>query len=277
MLVSCFCFPVGSVCRDPPWSPLASSMSPAETREETLAAAAAAAAAAVEERQKETAAAEGQSNSGLQRGSAVVPAKPSEIQLHSGESSKNSSSSSSSSNSSDSSSSSDSISKRSSGRGSRCSSSMRISSNVSSRSGCIPSRSSSSGGLSCSWDSGESEGEGDGANETHCVGGALGVSSSEVTFKGMRAAAGDGFYKTKMCHFFQRGLCIYGHRCSYAHALSEIRQPLNLRKTRLCVSFKRGQCNAADCKFAHGQEELRPTASLYKTQLCLFWLAGKCG
>lgn len=87
---------------------------------------------------------------------------------------------------------------------------------------------------------------------------------------------GGGFYKTKVCRFFDRGQCKYGSSCSYAHAQSEIRQALNLRKTRLCASFRRGQCNSADCSFAHGHAELRSTDNLYKTQLCLFWLAGRC-
>ncbi|CDJ67878.1 Zinc finger, CCCH type domain-containing protein, related, partial [Eimeria necatrix] len=82
-----------------------------------------------------------------------------------------------------------------------------------------------------------------------------------------------------MCAFHARGQCKYGAGCSYAHAASEVRQPLNLRKTRLCLSFQKGRCSSSssNCNFAHGAHELRAPHGLYKTQLCLFWLAGRCG
>lgn len=83
--------------------------------------------------------------------------------------------------------------------------------------------------------------------------------------------------KTKMCHFFERGKCA-SENCRYAHSQSELRQPPNLEKTKLCRSFvQNGYCNDGEnCGFAHGETELRVTEGIYKTQICHFFERGRC-
>lgn len=84
------------------------------------------------------------------------------------------------------------------------------------------------------------------------------------------------FQKTRLCLFNQRGACVKGEGCSYAHCAMELKSAPNLLKTRLCQDWLNGRCVAGDCKFAHGRQELRFTHDYYKTRLCHFWQQGGC-
>eukprot|EP01054_Gregarina_sp_Poly1_P005979 Gregarina_sp_Poly_1__5978@NODE_314_length_9596_cov_167_192570_g269_i0_p4_GENE_NODE_314_length_9596_cov_167_192570_g269_i0NODE_314_length_9596_cov_167_192570_g269_i0_p4_ORF_typecomplete_len369_score51_94zfCCCH/PF00642_24/8_3e06zfCCCH/PF00642_24/0_0067zfCCCH/PF00642_24/4e06zfCCCH_3/PF15663_5/1_1e10zfCCCH_3/PF15663_5/0_002Torus/PF16131_5/7_4e08Torus/PF16131_5/1_7e02Torus/PF16131_5/0_023zf_CCCH_4/PF18345_1/0_00035zf_CCCH_4/PF18345_1/35zf_CCCH_4/PF18345_1/1_6e02zf_CCCH_4/PF18345_1/0_087zfCCCH_4/PF180 len=84
------------------------------------------------------------------------------------------------------------------------------------------------------------------------------------------------FYKTRFCLFFQKGACIKGASCSYAHNQQELRPAPDLIKTRLCQDWINGSCNSRSCKFAHGRHELRFTHDYYKTKICHFWQQGGC-
>eukprot|EP01055_Gregarina_sp_Pseudo9_P005738 Gregarina_sp_Pseudo_9__5737@NODE_838_length_2145_cov_89_155271_g786_i0_p1_GENE_NODE_838_length_2145_cov_89_155271_g786_i0NODE_838_length_2145_cov_89_155271_g786_i0_p1_ORF_typecomplete_len319_score37_14zfCCCH/PF00642_24/1_8e03zfCCCH/PF00642_24/9_8e08zfCCCH/PF00642_24/0_0083zfCCCH/PF00642_24/3_4e06zfCCCH_3/PF15663_5/7_1e11zfCCCH_3/PF15663_5/0_0096Torus/PF16131_5/4_3e05Torus/PF16131_5/1_1e02Torus/PF16131_5/0_025zf_CCCH_4/PF18345_1/4_8e03zf_CCCH_4/PF18345_1/0_00024zf_CCCH_4/PF18345_1/1_3e02zf_CCCH_4 len=84
------------------------------------------------------------------------------------------------------------------------------------------------------------------------------------------------FYKTRLCLFFQKGACIKGTACSYAHSDEELRPAPDLIKTRLCQDWINGACNSRSCKFAHGRHELRFTHDYYKTKICHFWQQGGC-
>ena len=86
-------------------------------------------------------------------------------------------------------------------------------------------------------------------------------------------------FKVKICRAWQQGKCIYGPRCIYAHAHSELRtRDINAQlirkllhkderckvdpnkyKVRLCEKFQQfGHCPYnPHCMFAHGEEELR--------------------
>eukprot|EP00930_Biecheleria_cincta_P098810 TRINITY_DN90459_c0_g1_i1.p1 TRINITY_DN90459_c0_g1~~TRINITY_DN90459_c0_g1_i1.p1 ORF type:complete len:271 (+),score=56.93 TRINITY_DN90459_c0_g1_i1:105-917(+) len=69
------------------------------------------------------------------------------------------------------------------------------------------------------------------------------------------------FSKTRMCRFFSTGACTKGADCSFAHGISEVMEPPNLRKTAICKAWKKGSCTkkADDCEFAHGQSDLKKT------------------
>lgn len=84
------------------------------------------------------------------------------------------------------------------------------------------------------------------------------------------------FQKTRLCLFNQRGACVKGDACSYAHCTTELKNAPNLLKTRLCQDWLNGRCVAGECKFAHGRQELRFTHDYYKTRLCHFWQQGGC-
>lgn len=110
--------------------------------------------------------------------------------------------------------------------------------------------------------------------------------SSNHSFSPKRTAAGPEngdsedcngrFYKTRLCLFFQKGACIKGTSCSYAHSDRELRPAPDLIKTRLCQDWINGSCNSRCCKFAHGRHELRFTHDYYKTKICHFWQQGGC-
>ena len=86
------------------------------------------------------------------------------------------------------------------------------------------------------------------------------------------------FNKTRMCVYFQRGRCLHGDDCQYAHKPTEVRVQPDLRKTTLCEAHAVGECKleAHECRYAHGLRDLRATQEVFKTAMCRFWLAGKC-
>ena len=94
------------------------------------------------------------------------------------------------------------------------------------------------------------------------------------------AALPDGvrrqFVKTQMCAYYLANRCkLTTECCPYAHDSSELRQPPDLTKTRMCPESK--ICAKADCQFAHSPAELRSTDSFYKSRLCKFWeTQGRC-
>lgn len=67
------------------------------------------------------------------------------------------------------------------------------------------------------------------------------------------------FHKTRLCSFFQKGLCNRGSGCSFAHCGTELEGAPNLMKTSLCLAWKGGTCPhpAAECRFAHGKHDMR--------------------
>lgn len=69
------------------------------------------------------------------------------------------------------------------------------------------------------------------------------------------------FSKTRMCRFFGAGACTKGAECSFAHGISEVTEPPNLRKTAICKAWKKSCCpkKADECDFAHGQSDLKKT------------------
>ena len=47
------------------------------------------------------------------------------------------------------------------------------------------------------------------------------------------------FHKTKLCPAVESGMqCNKGDTCSYAHSKEELREPPNLKKTKLCQLFE---------------------------------------
>jgi len=84
--------------------------------------------------------------------------------------------------------------------------------------------------------------------------------------------AGSSNFKTKVCTFFERGVCTRGAACTFAHGAQELRhhtketfnndvsvemdRPGGL-KTRMCSFFMRDACvHGSACPFAHGIHEL---------------------
>eukprot|EP00931_Biecheleriopsis_adriatica_P120342 TRINITY_DN9545_c0_g1_i1.p1 TRINITY_DN9545_c0_g1~~TRINITY_DN9545_c0_g1_i1.p1 ORF type:complete len:507 (+),score=72.37 TRINITY_DN9545_c0_g1_i1:7-1527(+) len=65
--------------------------------------------------------------------------------------------------------------------------------------------------------------------------------------------------KTKLCSFYQAGVCSRGVSCSFAHSPEELMQQPDFSKTRLCESYtKSGMCvHGKLCTFAHGVDDLR--------------------
>mmetsp|Transcript_22882 Transcript_22882/g.71999 ORF Transcript_22882/g.71999 Transcript_22882/m.71999 type:complete len:302 (-) Transcript_22882:193-1098(-) len=82
--------------------------------------------------------------------------------------------------------------------------------------------------------------------------------------------------KTKMCQHFERGECHFGADCAFAHAPEEVQSAPDLRKTRICTAFVEGKCDDKDCSFAHGEAELRSTDLFFKKTLCIWNEKGKC-
>jgi len=65
------------------------------------------------------------------------------------------------------------------------------------------------------------------------------------------------FQKTRLCKFFIRGKCNRDGQCLFAHGLQELRDPPNLRLTKLCKFRGYGGCRDPRCTFAHSKAELR--------------------
>ncbi|KFH00994.1 zinc finger (CCCH type) motif-containing protein [Toxoplasma gondii MAS] len=86
------------------------------------------------------------------------------------------------------------------------------------------------------------------------------------------------FYKTKICPFYKKKRCEWGHDCKFAHGRKELRSGPDLSKTRMCPSLqRRGRCDKGDaCRFAHHQGELRDTSELYTNSLYYHWMLGNC-
>mmetsp|Transcript_134555 Transcript_134555/g.287898 ORF Transcript_134555/g.287898 Transcript_134555/m.287898 type:complete len:363 (-) Transcript_134555:185-1273(-) len=86
------------------------------------------------------------------------------------------------------------------------------------------------------------------------------------------------FHKTKICSFWERGCCLRGNACTYAHGDPELINPPDLRKTKLCRELmSTGECSRmADCPFAHNRYELRGTEGIYRTSMCRYFSNGQC-
>eukprot|EP00928_Gymnodinium_smaydae_P012431 TRINITY_DN14508_c0_g2_i1.p1 TRINITY_DN14508_c0_g2~~TRINITY_DN14508_c0_g2_i1.p1 ORF type:complete len:170 (+),score=16.82 TRINITY_DN14508_c0_g2_i1:81-590(+) len=66
------------------------------------------------------------------------------------------------------------------------------------------------------------------------------------------------FEKTKLCKFFNIGVCNKGKECFFAHSKEELRRRPDLRCTKLCpVLSKKGVCRDMACGFAHATEQRR--------------------
>lgn len=72
-------------------------------------------------------------------------------------------------------------------------------------------------------------------------------------------------FKTKMCSFFDAGVCAKGAFCTHAHCESELQKVPDLRKTAFCREWLRsGTCAKKNkCRFAHGENEIRPFSSAF--------------
>lgn len=82
--------------------------------------------------------------------------------------------------------------------------------------------------------------------------------------------------KTKMCVHFSKGECHFGSECAFAHDEKELQDAPDLRKTRLCQRFIDGFCDDVKCSFAHGEGELRSTDLFFKKTICIWNEKGKC-
>jgi len=81
--------------------------------------------------------------------------------------------------------------------------------------------------------------------------------------------------KTKLCVYYLRGSCNAGVSCRYAHHVSEIRSTPNLTKTQLCVKFMNGNCCNKACTYAHGEAELVKPPN-FKKKMCAWFRDGNC-
>jgi len=81
---------------------------------------------------------------------------------------------------------------------------------------------------------------------------------NEATREFLRA----NFAKTELCSFYQRGKCLRGTTCNFAHEIDEQRSRPDLTKTCICENWLKGSCplQAVQCKFAHGYDDLRSTS-----------------
>eukprot|EP00931_Biecheleriopsis_adriatica_P108813 TRINITY_DN8309_c0_g1_i1.p1 TRINITY_DN8309_c0_g1~~TRINITY_DN8309_c0_g1_i1.p1 ORF type:complete len:382 (-),score=81.32 TRINITY_DN8309_c0_g1_i1:105-1250(-) len=88
---------------------------------------------------------------------------------------------------------------------------------------------------------------------------------------GKANVAHDLFFKTKLCAFWQAGLCQRADQCKYAHGEAELLEEPDLSKTSFCRKMLSGeQCHDPSCTFAHSRTELRSTSDFFKTALCPF-------
>jgi hypothetical protein len=79
--------------------------------------------------------------------------------------------------------------------------------------------------------------------------------------------------KTRLCVFFQQGVCKHRSKCPFAHGKSELHQAPSLHKTRICPNLH--TCSNENCTYAHSQEELQSDVS-FKTNMCRWHMQGKC-
>eukprot|EP00931_Biecheleriopsis_adriatica_P068390 TRINITY_DN42356_c0_g1_i1.p1 TRINITY_DN42356_c0_g1~~TRINITY_DN42356_c0_g1_i1.p1 ORF type:complete len:400 (-),score=66.27 TRINITY_DN42356_c0_g1_i1:96-1295(-) len=93
--------------------------------------------------------------------------------------------------------------------------------------------------------------------------------------RGCRAGTGarshDIFFKTKLCSFWQAGICQRGAECKFAHGGAELMEEPDLSKTSFCRRMLSGEeCQDPTCTFAHSRGELRNTSEFFKTSFCPF-------
>jgi len=66
--------------------------------------------------------------------------------------------------------------------------------------------------------------------------------------------------KTRLCSFWQRGMCARGDSCTFAHGGADVATAPDFSYTQWCKTFLHtGMCKqGASCKFAHALTNLRP-------------------
>lgn len=85
------------------------------------------------------------------------------------------------------------------------------------------------------------------------------------------------FFKTKLCVFWEKGRCVRGSLCKYAHGHQELQAMPDLTNTAMCrMMAETGRCNRPNCLYAHSHESLRATDNFYKTTMCSFFRYGRC-
>jgi hypothetical protein len=84
--------------------------------------------------------------------------------------------------------------------------------------------------------------------------------------------------KTKMCKFYQRGLCTKGTQCPFAHDAKELQPLPDLSRSKFCMVLRKtGRCDNPKCSYAHKEAELQTSGTFYKTKVCKYWQSGgKC-
>jgi len=74
--------------------------------------------------------------------------------------------------------------------------------------------------------------------------------------------------KTKLCKFFQKGMCNRMANCHFAHSEEELTNAPDLSRTKLCRSLLiQETCTDAQCTFAHSKVELRHLAMKRRCQI----------
>lgn len=66
------------------------------------------------------------------------------------------------------------------------------------------------------------------------------------------------FRKTRLCRYFNEGLCRNGVSCEFAHGDAELSPAPDVGKTSMCKKWLAGKCTSDECNFAHGPDQLRP-------------------
>lgn len=85
------------------------------------------------------------------------------------------------------------------------------------------------------------------------------------------------FFKTKLCVFWEKGRCVRGNVCKYAHGNTELQAMPDLTNTAMCRTMaETGRCDRPGCLYAHSHENLRATDNFYKTTMCSFFRCGRC-
>lgn len=91
-------------------------------------------------------------------------------------------------------------------------------------------------------------------------------------------AYADQFAKTRICKFYQHGLCARGNVCRFAHGNTDLKSMPDFRNTKLCKVFvQTGACPNVACPFAHAEEQLKPMPDFRSVKLCkVFQHTGAC-